>query len=65
MKVSKIVYVDLELLQIVLSREKDFSKAVTAALKMWLEKELEDEEWAVKEDSDLTSHSHSLPNLYQ
>jgi len=57
MKVSKTVSIDLELLQTVLDREKDFSKAVEEALEMWLEKKLENEKWAINENQAKTSSS--------
>ena len=43
MKVSKTVSVDLELLLRVLKMEKNFSKAVSEALVIWLER-IEDKE---------------------
>jgi post-segregation antitoxin (ccd killing protein) len=49
MKVSKTVSIDLELLRTVLSKEKNFSAAVTEALEMWLAKKLENEKWTIKE----------------
>jgi len=57
MKVSKTVSIDLELLQTVLDREKDFSKAVEDALEMWLEKKLENEKWAINENQAKRSSS--------
>ena len=54
MKVAKTISIDLELLQNVLRKEKNFSKAISEALEMWLAKKLENEVWAVKEDSEKT-----------
>lgn len=48
MKVSKTVSIELELLQMVLKVNKNFSKVVTEALEMWLAKKLENEQWAIK-----------------
>jgi len=55
MKVAKTISIDLELLQNVLRKEKNFSKAIAEALEMWLAKKLENEVWAVKEGSEKTS----------
>jgi len=54
MKVAKTISIDLELLQNVLRKEQNFSKAISEALEMWLAKKLENEVWAVKEDSGKT-----------
>ena len=54
MKVAKTISIDLELLQNVLRKEKNFSKAIAEALEMWLAKKLESEVWTVKEDSEKT-----------
>jgi len=54
MKVAKTISIDLELLQNVLKKEKNFSKAISEALEMWLAKKLENEIWAVKEGSEKT-----------
>jgi len=50
MKVSKTVSINLELLQMVLKVDENFSKVVTEALEMWLAKKLENEQWAIKEN---------------
>jgi len=55
MKVAKTISIDLELLQNVLRKEKNFSKAISEALEMWLAKKLENEVWAVKEGSEKTA----------
>jgi len=52
MKVAKTISIDLDLLQNVLRKEKNFSKAISEALEMWLAKKLENEVWAVKEGSE-------------
>ncbi len=52
MKVSKTVSIDLELLQMVLKIDENFSKVVTDALEMWLAEKLENEQWAIKENSE-------------
>jgi len=54
MKVAKTISIDLELLQNVLRKEKNFSKTISEALEMWLAKKSENAVWAVKEDSEKT-----------
>jgi len=54
MKVAKTISIDLELLQNVLKKEPNFSKAISEALEMWLAKKLENEVWAVKEGAEQT-----------